>query len=107
MKQEELKSVYLNTDLFILASTYEIFGMVLLEAIYFNVPILSSLNGGSSFLLDKKYIMNNFNKKEWMDKILKLDKKKIKYNKKILWKEIVDKFISNYEGVLENGKTKK
>lgn len=49
--QAELPSLYLSSDLFILPSRYEIFGMVLLEAGYFGCPIVSTLNGGSSQLL--------------------------------------------------------
>lgn len=56
VKQSEISNYYNKANLFLLASNYEIFGMVLLEALYFGVPAISTLNGGSSTLL-----MNNHN----------------------------------------------
>ncbi|MFR1316080.1 MAG: glycosyltransferase family 4 protein, partial [Clostridium perfringens] len=51
-----LKFVYKEADIFVLPSKLEIFGMVLLEAMYFGVPTITSVNGGSSTL-----IKNNIN----------------------------------------------
>ena len=97
MKQEELVDVYNNTDVFLLASTYEIFGMVLLEAIYFNVPIVSSLNGGSSYLLSENNIVSEFNVSKWVDKITKMDKNTNYKKDKLCWNELVETFIKEYE----------
>lgn len=38
-------------DLFVLPSKYEIFGMVMLESLYFGVPVLSSKTAGSLEIL--------------------------------------------------------
>ena len=51
VEQSKLSKYYNRANLFLLASNYEIFGMVLLEALYFGVPVISTLNGGSSTLL--------------------------------------------------------
>lgn len=53
LQQSELAFYYENASVFLLASNYEIFGMVLLEAMYFGLPIVSNLNAGSLDLVSK------------------------------------------------------
>ena len=50
--QKELGNVYKKADLMLFPSNYEIFGMTLMEAMYFGVACISSLNGGSSQLIE-------------------------------------------------------
>lgn len=50
--QAEVHSLYDHANLLLLPTRYEIFGMVLLEAMYFGLPVLTSLNGGSSVLIE-------------------------------------------------------
>lgn len=67
--QNELKQLYECCDLFVLPTYYEIFGMVLLEAMYFGLPILTTENGGSSTLIEdgkNGYIRNLNNINEWV-----------------------------------------
>jgi glycosyltransferase involved in cell wall biosynthesis len=54
MEQQELPAVYRLCDGFLLPSRYEIFGMVLLEAMYFGLPVFTTCHGGSVTLLDGK-----------------------------------------------------
>lgn len=49
--QAEVHALYDHANLLLLPTQYEIFGMVLLEAMYFGLPALTSLNGGSSVLI--------------------------------------------------------
>lgn len=56
LPQTELPKYYQEANVFLFPSRYEIFGMVLMEAMLFKVPIVSSVNGGSDTL-----IRNNFN----------------------------------------------
>ena len=95
VNQDELSDIYTKTSILLLPSNYEIFGMVLLEALYFKTPILSSLNGGSSYLLNEDNIAFEFNSDEWVKKILACIKNNLK-NKKILWKDKTDEFINAY-----------
>lgn len=70
--QKELVQYYHNASFFVLASNYEIFGMVLLEAMYFGIPVISSRNGGSCTLIENGvngFVMDGFNKKDWADHI--------------------------------------
>lgn len=75
MKQELLPAVYSLSDVFLLPTKYEIFGMVLLEAMYFGVPVVTSLNGGSDILIKDRgngVIVEAFEKCKWVNEIMKL-----------------------------------
>lgn len=48
--QEQLAQLYRKADLMLFPSQYEIFGMVLLEAIHFQLPVITTKNGGSSWV---------------------------------------------------------
>ena len=52
MKQEELPAIYAASDLFLLASNYEIFGMVIMESMYFGTPVISTSTAGADTLID-------------------------------------------------------
>ena len=70
-----LKYIYPLSKAFILPSKLEIFGMVLLEAMYFGAPTITSINGGSTTLIENGkngIIMEKFSEDEWCREILKL-----------------------------------
>lgn len=52
MTQAELPAIYRMADCMLFPSIYEIFGMVLMEAIYFDLPVISSNNGGADTLFE-------------------------------------------------------
>lgn len=52
MKQEELPAIYAASDVFLLASNYEIFGMVIMESMYFGTPVISTSTAGADTLID-------------------------------------------------------
>lgn len=109
----DLRHVYSNADVFVLPSKKEIFGMVLLEAMYFGVPVVSSSNGGANTLIKNGYdgvIIEEFDSKVWSEKILELindnkynneirkrSSKKIKG--KFTWESISQRFIDELAGV--------
>lgn len=110
LKQEQIPELYHIADMFLLPTQHEIFGMVLLEAMYFGVPVLTTYNGGSSVLIknsqngyieevniDKwtKIILENINNKEVGIKA------KQTVQQEYVWDVLSDKFIKAYEEVIE------
>ena len=70
----QLQFIYPNAKVFLLPSIKEIFGMVLLEAMYLKVPVVSSYNGGSSTLIkDIAYgqIVKEFDVEQWTNAIFR------------------------------------
>lgn len=70
----QLKFIYPLAKAFLLPSKLEIFGMVLLEAMYLRTPVISSYNGGSATLIEGKetgQIVKKFNAEQWVDAIVK------------------------------------
>ena len=110
MEQKYLSEVYQLADFFLLATHYEIFGMVLLEAMYYRTVVLTTKNGGSSTLIDNEksgYIIELKNKETWADIIVETysdrmrmeqiqdnASKTIKEN--FTWDKLVDTFLEQY-----------
>lgn len=109
--QKELALIYQRTDMFVFTSNYEIFGMVLLEAMYFGLPVISSMNGGASTLIEdgrNGYMMNRFDIPSWAEKILGVagdDELRCRLGRnakntiesRFLWDKLADQFIRAYE----------
>lgn len=73
--QKQMTEIYPFCDVFLFPSNYEIFGMVLLEAMYFGLPVISSMNGGSSVLIDDGVdgrIVQSFEWDCWEEAVLQL-----------------------------------
>lgn len=112
--QSYLKEIYGMSDLFVLPSKYEIFGMVIMESMYFKTPIITSVNGGSTTIIDNGkdgIIIDNFDSIVWCDKIINILESKNKYdsiiNKAYLkikeqfsWDNLGERFIKEYESLL-------
>lgn len=109
--QSELVKYYRRASFFILASQYEIFGMVLLEAMYFGAPVISSINGGSCTLIQNGYngfVVENFDSNIWTECIVNALQseetlKEMKKNarkcieQKYTWDALADTFVRVYE----------
>lgn len=70
----QLKYIYPLAKAFLLPSKLEIYGMVLLEAMYLGAPVITSWNGGSSVLINEKntgQIVNEFNVDLWAEAVQK------------------------------------
>ncbi len=117
VEQKYLKSVYNLSDVFLLPTRYEIFGMVLLEAMYFKCPVITTYNGGSATLFNKEngIIIDEFDVGSWAEKIINLlqDEKLAESmgeaaHKTIVegytWDILADKFIELYNRRLELNK---
>lgn len=110
LEQKYLSEVYKKSDFFLLPTKYEIFGMVLLEAMYYKLPVLTTLNGGSDCLINNSEngIILECNAKEWANIILKLNSDKTTYkeiankayetiNNEYTWNKISEIILSSYE----------
>lgn len=103
----QLKYIYPLAKVFLLPSHFEIFGMVLLEAMYFGVPVITRLNGGSSSMIegrDSGIIVDEYDAEKWADAILEYiqnpdyaasvsEKAKKIVREEFTWDAIVDKMI--------------
>ena len=108
-EQKYLSYIYRNTDVFLLPTAYEIFGMVLLEAMYFGKPVITTQNGGSDMLIENGktgIVENELNAKKWAEDIILATKNKklgnnaaeyIKNNS--TWELLADKFIEAYKNI--------
>lgn len=70
----QLRYIYPLAKAFLLPSKLEIFGMVLLESMYLGAPVVTSWNGGSSTLIDKKetgIIIDEFDADKWKEAVQK------------------------------------
>lgn len=54
LEQKYMPAIYQASDAFLLPTRYEIFGMVLLEAMYYGLPVFTTYNGGSSTLINNE-----------------------------------------------------
>lgn len=110
VNQNELSSVYESADLFLLASSYEIYGMVIMESMYFGVPVVSSHSGGAEIIIDDTndgVVVDRFDVEDWSEAIKdicdnkeKNDRMKVEAKRKIrdefLWDKAVDTFLELY-----------
>lgn len=111
MEQKHLRQVYKQCDIFLFPTIYDIYGMVLLEAMYFGLPTITSLNGGSSMMVkdEKNAIMlKEFDADIWAKAVERLAKDKelrerigTAAHKTIAehftWDALADKFIEVYK----------
>lgn len=113
LEQKYLPQIYNLADLFLLPTSYEIFGMVILEAMYFGIPVLTTENGGSDILIENEksgYIIPELDIIRWANKcfeILNSDTTVLSAaaHRRIVddftWDALVDKFIVAYKTKLE------
>ena len=115
LKQEQLTNIYKIASVFLLPTSYEIFGMVLLEAMHFGVPTITTYNGGSSTLIkdgQNGYICDELNEEKWSKKIneiISYDNRNISQNaslriEEFTWDNLVNKFIEVYEKSIKDFK---
>lgn len=74
LPNSQLKFIYPLAKAFLLPSKLEIFGMVLLEAMYLKTPVITSRNGGSMTLIAGKgtgQIVEKFDANLWVDAIMR------------------------------------
>lgn len=97
IKNAQLKYIYPCADVFLLPSIQEIFGMVLLEAMYFGVPTIASGSAGAKTLIEEGksgYIIESFESEKWARKISELLENE--YIRKEIGKAAADRIRKNF-----------
>lgn len=111
LKQEEIPQLYNISDMFLLPTQHEIFGMVILESMYFGLPVITTYNGGSSVLIDnnKNGFIESLNIERWRDIIINnIDNANVRKNAKatidneFTWDKLSDKFVEVYNQTIKN-----
>lgn len=114
IEQKHLKHFYQMADVFLLPTQYDIYGMVYLEAMYFGVPVVTTLCGGSSTLMEDEksgYIRQLGDVYGWCEAIIEIltdedgKEKMAREEQKIikeeyLWSKLAIKFEEEYKIVL-------
>jgi len=106
LPQMQLASIYQSSDLFLLASDYEIYGMVVLEAMFYGVPVISNNTAGPASIIDSDtngVILEVLEIKKWSSMIEKLltdtnglntmkSNAKHKIIKELTWEKVAQKY---------------
>ena len=111
LKQEVEQQLYNISDMFLLPTQHEIFGMVILESMYFGLPVITTYNGGSSVLINnnKNGFIESLNIERWRDIIINnIDNANVRKNAKatidneFTWDKLSDKFVEVYNQTIKN-----
>ncbi len=114
--QEHLSSLYNVADIFLLPSNYEIYGMVILEAMYFGLPVLSSHTAGAEEIIENNengILIPEIDEYAWLKVIMELlsdservARIKVNAHKRIVenftWEIAAQKYYKTYMGALSN-----
>ena len=113
--QSELRNLYKQSSIFILPTKYEIFGMVLMEAMYFEVPVITYKAAGPLDVIKNDVdgiVMNNFDTNEWANKISSIllknkeiemgRKAAIKIKSEYLWPYVAEKYYDEYIRIINS-----
>lgn len=108
IKQEDIPSLYKASSLFLLPSEYEIYGMVVIESMFFGVPVISTRTAGPEDIithLANGILLDGINRDQWVETIKELienkDKRRMmgenaasKIRTSLTWDEISKEYIS-------------
>lgn len=110
VEQKFLPEIYKTCDAFLLPTRYEIFGMVLLEAMYYGLPVFTTYNGGSSTIMDENHgvVVPELNIEKWSQKVIEVlsDTNKTQYicqnackkiENEFTWDALSEKFLDVYK----------
>lgn len=112
IENAQTKFVYQEAIALVLPSIQEIFGMVLLETMYFGTPAISSHSAGAETLIESGkngLIIKGFEEKKWLDAMLRLSansdeakklgsEAKVTIKSEFMWDGIAKKMLKYIEG---------
>lgn len=73
IEQKYMQQLYSCAEVFVLPTFYDIYGMVLLEAMYFRQCVFTTVNGGSDMMIkntENGFVFDNFDVKVWSNGII-------------------------------------
>ena len=103
MPQEALPAIYSKAQLFLLPTNYEIYGMVILEAMYFGLPVITTDNAGALTIIDNGkdgLIIPQLDSHKWIECITDLcsDTQRLHNMKQLAHNKIVENY--NWDGTI-------
>lgn len=115
VQQKDISQLYEKCDILLLPTRYDIYGMILLEAMYYGLTAISTLCGGSEMMIQNGkngYIIDEYDAAKWADCVSKImsdtnAKKKLGEEAKrtimenFTWDALADKILSIYNKKLE------
>lgn len=106
LSQRQLPGLYSRCSGFLLPTAYEIWGMVVMEALFFNCPVFTSYHGSSSVLIENGVngYISDLDVDRWVDRIRHSDfdrSEMARYNRRMLethcnWTNIAEKILKIY-----------
>lgn len=116
VEQRYMEQLYGCADIFVLPTIYDIYGMVLLEAMLFGKCVITTPNGGSNMMIRdgvNGYVKNHFDEADWCTTIRSLlldDNLRIEISQnatqtirqEYTWDVLVDKFLKVYDEKRKN-----
>lgn len=114
-EQKYLSGIYEEADFFLLPTEYEIFGMVMLEAMYYKTVVLTTRNGGAGMLItqgESGFVFKAKDADAWTACILELrqdrqrldairEKASAAIREGFTWDKLAERFVSQYRYCIE------
>lgn len=113
--QSQMPMVYRLADILVLPSSYEIYGMVILEAMYFGVPVISSCTAGPEEIIENGVngiLVPDLRTESWIPPIMRLlsdagyaneikRKARIRIEEDLVWDKAARCYHRVYQSVLD------
>lgn len=113
--QSEVSCLYRAADVFLLPSSYEIYGMVMMESMYYGLPVITTKGGGSMTVIEdgNNGFIVDLEEQKWVDCVLGLhnnstlcaqigDNARKTILHKFTWDSIAEKMIDKYETIYQS-----
>ena len=111
--QKDISSYYAVADCFILPTNYEIYGMVVMEAFYFGLPVLATKTAGTTHLITSNssgYLFDSLDVNYWEEELLNIitSEKRLlsmsefakKESEGSCWNEVAKHYISIFQRLI-------
>jgi glycosyltransferase involved in cell wall biosynthesis len=96
--RDEVKKLLQNSDVFVLSSKYETFGVAVVEAMACGLPVVSTKCGGPESIIidDRLGYLSDLNVNDLSNKILEINQNRDKFNSKYIREYIENNFSEKY-----------